>query len=209
MITFHRPSIALAHQALVHHLYWKHREELTEDGEITWESLEPISVEISEPLTDMIHCKSSFQQQRCDEYAKQLIQGWSGFDYTYHERLFDYPANGRRINQIYRIISKLQTYSETRRAVAITWEPDRDTNEVNVPCLQLLQYLIRDDRLDCFSLFRSNDILSAFGPNAYGLVNLQSYIATQVGVPIGTYTHIVTVPHLYPTRDRSELERWV
>ena len=202
-------SIKDAHAFLMSYIIWNHREITTEDGEKTWES-DPLTVIISSPLVDMIHPRSSFQQQRCDEYARQVLTDWpSEFDYTYHERLFEYPGCGCRINQIYLAIERLKAEPTSRRAIGITWNPPIDTRRQHVPCLQMVQYLIRNGKLNCIAVFRSNDVLSAFGPNAYGLIRLQEYVAKEVGVPMGTYTHIVTVPHLYPERDASDLQRWM
>jgi thymidylate synthase len=95
----------------------------------------------------------------------------------------------------------------TRRAVAITWTPEVDQDEKNVPCLQLIMCTIRRGRLDMKVVFRSNDMLSALGANMYGLTELQKFIADKIGVPVGTYTHISLVPHVYYKRDASELSK--
>ncbi len=58
-------------------------------------------------------------------------------------------------------------------------------------------------------LFRSNDILLAMHANMYALVHLQKYVADQLGLPVGSYTHMVTVPHIYVKRDASELKKWL
>jgi len=203
-------TIADAHATLIRDILWNHQVILTEDGEKTWEHPEPISIVICDPLREpSIHASSSFQQARCDEYAKQLIQGVQNsqspsdnFAYTYHERLFlesQYDDVGRR----------LKTNSSTRRAVLYTWLPAIDNASGEVPCLQSIQLLIRDNRLNALVYMRSNDILSAFGPNAYGFIRLLGMISLELEVPMGTYTHIIGSPHLYPDRDRSDLQRWL
>lgn len=209
MITYTVTTIAQAHEKMMREIIWKHDEITTEDGEHTWES-DTIGIEITNPLEDMIHYKSSFGKQRCDEYTEQLFNSWPGFEYTYHERLFEYYSNsGVLVNQIYQIINKLQQNPQTRRAIAITWEPFKDNKNQHVPCLQFLQYTIRSGKLHCKAVFRSNDILSAFGPNAYGLVRLQEHISKELRYPVGTYTHIALIPHLYPVRDKADLQRWM
>ncbi len=202
-------SIAEAHESLIHNVTWGHEIIETEDGESTWES-QPLTVEIPDPLRDqMIHPLSSFQQQRCEIYTRQILTDWpSEFDYTYHERLFEYPGCGCRINQIYHSILKLKESPNTRRALCITWNPQVDNKRQHVPCLQYVQFLNRNGKLNCIVLFRSEDVLSAFGPNAYGLARLQEYVASQLDLPVGSYTHIITVPHLYHVRDAADLKRW-
>lgn len=210
MISHRLPTISAAHQWFMHNLIWNHNEIETEDGEITWEMLRPAYVEITCPKDDMIHPKSSFQLKKCEEYADQLLKGTpNDFSYTYHERLFQYPINGVWVNQIFHSIRKLKQNPNTRRAIAITIEPQSDHNNSKIPCLQYIQFIIRNNRMNMICLFRSEDMLQAFGPNAYGLVRLMEHVSTEVGVPMGTYMHIVTVPHLYPIRDKADLQRWM
>ena len=218
MISHRLPTISAAHQWFMHNLIWNHNEIETEDGETTWEMLRPAYVEITCPKDDRIHPKSSFQLQKCEEYAKQLMEGtFSEFDYTYHDRLFSYDSfsisGNKTYNQIGRLIQHLKAEPNTRRALAITWNPRydsyRDAEMATVPCLQYIQFLYRNNRLNMICLFRSEDMLQAFGPNAYGLVRLMEHVSTEVGVPMGTYMHIVTVPHLYPVRDKADLQRWM
>ena len=211
MRTIKTRSVADAHQELMNALIWNHTSITTEDGELTWEYPEPITVVISHPIiSDMIHHNSSFQSHKCREYADQLLSGTPNeFDYDYHSRLFRYPVDGVEINQIYHSIRKLTEQPETRRAVSVTWHPRLDNGDASVPCLQFIQFIRRKHQMDMICLFRSEDILSAFGPNAYGLSQLMLYVAGRLDIPLGTYTHIVTVPHLYPIRDRAELNRWL
>jgi thymidylate synthase len=203
-------SISEAHAWMINEIIWTHQVIQTEDGETTWEYPDSLTVTIHHPLTDMIHPSSSFQENRCEEYAKQILEpSMNGFEYTYHDRLFQYPVNGVQVNQIFHAIRKLKQNPNTRRAIAITIEPQADNKNQHIPCLQFIQYVIRDGKLNQTVVFRSEDILSAAGPNMFGLAKLMEYVAKQVGIPVGTYTHIVTVPHLYSVRDKADLQRWL
>ena len=202
-------SIAEAHEWLIQQLNWTHTIETTEDGEITWEYPGSISVCIKNPTVDMIHPKSSFQQARCDEYAKQLIQGvqanqnaYDKFAYTYHERLF-------LENQFSDVLFRLQSNPNTRRAVLYTWIPAIDNKSEEDPCLQFIHLLIRGGRLNEKVVMRSNDILTAFGPNAFGFVKLMILVADLLNVGLGTYEHTIDCAHEYPIRDKSDLQRWM
>jgi thymidylate synthase len=55
-------------------------------------------------------------------------------------------------------------------------------------------------------VFRSNDMLSAAGPNKFALVHLQKHIADALGLPCGPYTHVSLVPHIYYRRDMNDLQ---
>lgn len=75
-------------------------------------------------------------------------------------------------------------------------------------CLQHLQYFIRDGKLDCVVLFRSNDACKATFMNAFALIMLQKRIAFELGVPVGTYTHRANSFHCYQ-KDYDMLNAYV
>ena len=202
-------TIADAHEVLVNRIIWNHDVIQTENGEQTWEE-DSTTITIQYPtLPNRIHPNSSFQQARCEEYAKQLIRGVQTnqnasekFSYTYHERLYFE-------SQFSDVLFRLKQNPNTRRAVLYTWLPAIDNKSEEDPCLQFIQLLIRNGKLNGTVVMRSNDVLTAFGPNAYGFVTLMEFIADLLNVKIGTYEHIITVPHLYPIRDKADLQRWM
>ena len=67
-------TIKDVHEWMMNEIIWTHQIIQTEDGEMTWEYPYQMSVTIYHPLTDMIHPCSSFQEKRCEEYAKQILQ---------------------------------------------------------------------------------------------------------------------------------------
>lgn len=124
------------------------------------------------------------------------------------------------VDQIDALIDHLKHEPMTRRAVAITWYPWKDPNTQHVPCLQFIQFKTRKVKfgrlfwllgkkpiLDMYVLFRSEDVLGAFGQNAVGFAALQRYVADCIGFEIGKYEHIVTIPHFYPNTNAPEMKR--
>ncbi|NLV28271.1 MAG: thymidylate synthase [Methanomicrobiales archaeon] len=113
------------------------------------------------------------------------------------------------------IIKRLITNPESRRAISITWFPERDINADEPPCLQIVQALIdKNKKLNLVCLFRSNDMLSAWGQNAFGLAHLQKYICDQVNqnrkedqekISSGWLETISISAHMYFHRDQLEL----
>ena len=101
---------------------------------------------------------------------------------------------------------KLSAQQASRRAIAITWIPPIDESLGDCPCLQLVQCLVRGGVLQMKVVFRSNDMLSAAGPNMFALVSLQRHIADALGLPCGPYTHISLVPHIYYKRDLNDIQ---
>ena len=186
------PSIGLAHEQVIRMILEKGWVLQTEDAEATVE-FEEVSLQVDTPLAEpMTSPHSRFQQKFVEQYAKDLLQGsHASFEYDYHGRLFDWGerlvADGQpvHIDQIAYIVDKLKTSPVSRRAIAITWNPVIDEKLDDCPCLQLVQCVLRQDRLAMRVVFRSNDILSAAGANMYALVQLQKSIADQLGVPSG------------------------
>ena len=206
------PSIGHAHELVIKMILEKGWVLQTEDAEATIE-FEEIALQTDTPLAEpMVSPHSRFQQKFVDQYARDLLRGsHASFEYDYHGRLFDWgerllsAGEPVHIDQIAYIIDKLRTSPNSRRAVAITWNPVIDEKLDNCPCLQLIQCTIRDARLAMRVVFRSNDMLTAAGANMYALVQLQKSIADQLGLECGTYTHISLVPHVYYIRDMHDI----
>ncbi len=185
----------------------------TEDDEATVE-FEEVAMQIDTPLAEpLVSRHSRFQQKFVEQYAKDLLNGsHAAFEYDYHGRLFDWgerlTADGEpvHIDQIAYIVEKLRASPNTRRAVAITWNPVIDENLDDCPCLQLVQCTVRSGRVHMRVVFRSNDMLTAAGANMYALVRLQQSVADRLGLPCGTYTHVSLVPHIYYIRDMHDIE---
>ncbi|MDG6251135.1 thymidylate synthase, partial [Methanocalculus sp.] len=176
-----------------------------------------IALRVENPLAEpMASTHSRFRNAFLESYADGLINGSDAvFEYDYHSRLFDW-GQGLKLkegdihaDQIRYIIEKLKNEPVSRRAVAVTWNPAIDETLDDCPCLQLIQCVIRKEGdarlLDMKVVFRSNDMLSAAGANMYALARLQQCIAEAVGVPVGAYTHISLVPHIYYKRDVADI----
>lgn len=120
--------------------------------------------------------------------------------YTYHSRLREWSAehnSQESFDQVGRIVSQLKDSPTTRRAQAIIWSPFIDAYAQDAPCLQRIQCLVREGVLNMFTFWRSRDLFGAWGANTYAMVELQRYIADQVGVPIGFYSDFSSSLHIY------------
>lgn len=206
-------SLAEAHIRACCEIYESGIEVLTEDGEVTFECPEPMLIIIENPFFgDMVSPLCKFGIQAMTQYADDLLYGGEvkdpdkPFVYTYHDRLFAYLSKAGIIDQIANIICKLKEDPTSRRCEAVTWYPESDLNAGAPPCLQRMQFMIRCGKLNLSVDFRSNDCLSAINQNMYAFAHLQKYVAQELGIPVGMYTHYITSPHLYPCRDASELD---
>jgi thymidylate synthase len=157
--------------------------------------------------------------------------GLPDFSYLYSNLIFDFPAglcgsvydssgktirvdweggNGRGngVNQIDYVVNKLKSSPTSRRAVVSLFHPLGHPILDEPPCLNHIQFMIRGGKLNCHALFRSNDMLSAWGGNAYALSGLQEHVADRVGVPVGWLETTSISAHIYFARDNSELQEF-
>ena len=146
---------------------------------------------VSEPRISKLIIGGPYDLQR---YVMELIDGIldfkinAGWDYTYHDRFARYLPF---------VLSELKRNRESRRAVISIRDNEKDSSTSDPACMQSLQFFIRNDKLDCMVLFRSNDLPEAFFFNAFGIIMLQERIAGELGVGVGTYTHRSNSMHCY------------
>lgn len=101
-------------------------------------------------------------------------------------------------NQIETVIKLLLKDPTSRRAVININTPNKNVIETkDEPCTIALQFFIREEKLHCTAIMRSNDIWYGFPYDVAFFTELQKFIATKIGIKCGTYTHFVTSLHLY------------
>lgn len=141
-----------------------------------------------------------------EQYILEITEGILDFEvdrgnwaYTYHRRFAD---------QIDFVVEDLKRNPSSRRAVMLVRDNGEDMGSDDPACLQHIQYILRDGRLHCKVLFRSNDAVKATFMNAFALIRLQKIIADKLGVEVGSYTHRANSFHCY-AKDFSLLDRYV
>jgi thymidylate synthase len=163
----------------------------------------------------------------------KVIPGNMGFDYLYSNRLKDFyrphcpdsqsddamywdgNGNGDGIDQI-ALIAKALKEPTSRRAVAVLWSPNHDPTTKNPPCLNHIQFLLRENPgypnlppfLKMRVLFRSHDIRGAYGANLYGLSELQKEVAYAVKAPVGHMTVMSNSAHVYVDAQHNDVMKW-
>ena len=101
-------------------------------------------------------------------------------------------------NQIDKIIELLKADPYSRRAVLNINVPNENVIETkDEPCTICLNYQIRNGKLHCTCVMRSNDFNFGLRNDLGFFVLLQKYIANQLKVPVGTYTHFAMSIHFY------------
>lgn len=154
--------------------------------------------------------------------AMDLVMQGCGYVPAQSAGAITYAGDGNLggIDQIQKsIIDRLIENPTSRRAVAITWSPVLDISREEPPCLQIIQCLIdKSNHLNLVCLFRSNDMLSAWGQNAYGLAHMQKFILDGINgsremnrIPLLSQGWLETISvsaHMYITRDQLELMKF-
>ena len=150
-----------------------------------------------------------------EQYRMEMLDGimdfcvGHGWDYTYHDRMVNWSGVYYTVtDQVGFVVNELRENPSSRRAVIDVRNNFEDTNSNDPACLQHIQYFIRDGKLDCSVLFRSNDAVKATYMNAFALIMLQKRIADKLGVEVGTYTHRANSFHAYE-RDWALLKSYV
>ena len=135
-----------------------------------------------------------------EQYRQEILDGILDFEiergnwtYTYHDRMVNYHG----INQVRFVIDELRRNPYSRRAVIVIRDVDVDAGNADPACLQHIQYFVRDNKLHCKVMFRSNDACKATFMNAFALIMLQKKIADELGYEVGTYTHRANSFHCY------------
>lgn len=139
-----------------------------------------------------------------DHWIKPEEGKWT---YTYHKRLFDYETAGERIQQMAYLVNKLAENFYSRRAQAITWNPQLDIGTDDPPCLQRIwcRMVERDDQmlLEMNTHWRSRDAYKASFMNMFALTDLAAGLARQLSdklgrpVAVGRYVDISDSFHIY------------
>ena len=154
-----------------------------------------MTIQVKEPLAEpMISRLFIGGPSELEQYRMEMLDGILDFEiekgnwkYTYHDRIKD---------QIPFIIEELKRSPSSRRAVMTVRTPE-DIGSDDPACMQHLQYFVRDGKLDCKVLFRSNDACKASFMNAFAIIMLQKRIADALGIPVGTYCHRANSYHCY------------
>lgn len=98
----------------------------------------------------------------------QIYLDEDGFIYTYSERLqnyFQHDFEYEAVNQVNVMLERLVQNTGSNRAVAVTLIPQWDCDREDIPCLQVVQALIRENELILSVFFRSNDLFGAWISN--------------------------------------------
>jgi len=176
-----------------------------------------LTMVVTEPLAEPMVSKlyiGGFKELQ--QYIMEVLDGILDFkigedtcwEYTYHNRMVAFPTNGKTFDQVKFVIEELRRSADSRRAVIDIRDNSIDPFNENPACLQHLQFFIREDKLHCKVLMRSNDAAKATFMNAFAFIMLQKKIADELDIEIGTYTHRANSFHCYE-KDFALLRQYI
>lgn len=130
-----------------------------------------------------------------ERYRQEMLDGILDFEvergnwaYTYHQRYAPYLEY---------CINELRRDPNSRRAIISVRDNESDTKTADPACLQSIAFRLRNGKLDCTAMFRSNDAVKAAFMNMFAIVCLQEKVANELGVEVGEYLHIAYSYHVY------------
>jgi thymidylate synthase len=119
----------------------------------------------------------------------------------------------RAAPQFPRVIDRLKSDRDSRRAVVTIWDPAQDLYREGLhdyPCTVSLEYMIRNDKLVAITHMRSNDVWLGLAYDAFVFTQVQLTLCHILDVEPGVYVHHASSLHLYETDTEKvdQLTEW-
>ena len=163
----------------------------------------------------ILHPKFPTSGKHLSEYVKQFTPEFDAsiFEYTYHNRLTNYPIGKDSSGVIYSL-NQLENIKaglkNSRRLFAITWIPEIDLGSEEPPCLQSIQlcvlqppdmdnYIYSKGQVEVFLTWRSRDLFSAWQSNLVSIVFMIYNEILGDDYEIVKLTDFVSMAHIYET----------
>jgi thymidylate synthase len=179
-----------------------HGEEVFDERFYRTKEVQNLIIEIRKPLMDITQHDYWFGDKLRD-YEEQILDPEKGsFIYTYGNRLRGYFVRNRDldpeiVDQVERVIHRIQESQATRRATMVTLDPEVDHYREEMPCIISIDFKVRNQLLDTTVFWRSNDIYGAYYPNIKGMLFLANFVAMQTKTKINSLTTHTTSGHIY------------
>jgi thymidylate synthase len=101
--------------------------------------------------------------------------------------------------QLHRVIKDLKQNKETRRAIVVHYIlHDLDRYKYDTPCNDVLNFYVRNGKLELTVFARSIDLVFGFCNDQYTFAKLMEYVSEKTGYPVGAMHFFITNLHIYP-----------
>lgn len=102
------------------------------------------------------------------------------------------------VDQFQMILDLFSRDIESRQGTMVIFDPSLDfQSKKDVPCTNLIRFLIRNQQLDMITIMRSQDGWLGLPYDIFTFTLIQEVIAGFLNVQLGTYYHFVDSLHLY------------
>lgn len=101
------------------------------------------------------------------------------------------------------VVDQLVEDADSKRAVLQIFDGTelRVPDNLDVSCTLGLQFLLREGTLHAIAYMRANDAYRGLSSDLFSFTFLQEFLATQLGVALGNYTHTAGSLHIYAPDD--------
>lgn len=155
--------------------------------------------DITSPL-DVLSQSSKWVYPKAKEVENFVLDSYlsPSFAYSYGERLFNYSKDAS-VNQLDSfIIPLLKKSPRSRRAVAVIWDPKKDSYfDKYVPGLIYINFILRNNTLHATCSIRSCDCYVGLPANMYELYVLSTYVSKKLGCEVGMITLHLLSAHIF------------
>jgi len=119
------------------------------------------------------------------------------YEFSYGPRIFNFLGKKDQINDY--VIPLLKNDPNSRRAIISLFNPQTDSDILNknVPSLLSIHFKIKDGKLNCTCIIRSNDFFIGWPGNAYQIYLLQKYVSEKLNIKTGMLSTISCSAHIF------------
>lgn len=160
-----------------------------------------ITIKSPDKISKPIEILNSFQKwvyPPLDELENFIFskKEMPGYYYNYGARTFNFEGVNQVDNYIVPLLKKDTT---SRRASVIFYNPLKDSSlfRKDTPGMISVNFNVRDNKLNAFTIIRSNDLFFGWPGNIYQIFVLQKYVAEKLGVETGRITTISISAHIF------------
>ncbi|MEM6735722.1 MAG: thymidylate synthase [Bacteroidota bacterium] len=128
---------------------------------------------------------------------------------AYGPRIFKLKRSDKIINQLKNVINSLKKNPTTKKAVIQLFDAmDIHESHKEIPCTCIMQFLIREGKLNMFVYMRSNDAYKGLPHDIFAFTMIQELVSKMTNTSLGAYYHYASSMHLYE-EDLARAESYV
>lgn len=174
----------------------------------THEARDTVCLELTDLSRNLI-----FNPYRNLNYTFALIESigmWCGVDFVsfykpYNKHIAEFSDDGRVLygaygprfaSQLKYLVNILRSDRDSRQAVITLWRPSPKKSK-DIPCTVMLDFKIRDFKLNLNVYMRSNDVWLGLPYDLMNFTTIQKQVASILGIKLGVYRHITSSLHMY------------